>query len=127
MNENIQTVASTKPQALQEAICWAQRKNFFHIIVEGDSKLTINDIQGKCEKPWSLRFILEDVRRCANSFQEVRWYHIFKEANFVVNALASISIKSVNLHSWDACILIEALNALLFDAYGTGCTRGSSI
>lgn len=104
-----------------------KKKEFSHIIVEGDSKLIINVVQGKRETPWNLRSILEDVKWCAIVFQKVGWCHIFRKANFVADGLTSIGIKYVNLNIWDACISVEALNALLFDASGIGCTRGSSI
>ncbi|XP_048421202.1 uncharacterized protein LOC125468786 [Pyrus x bretschneideri] len=61
LNLGHNTIEVAEALALQEAICWAKRKNFSHIIVEGDSKVIIDVVQGKCKISWNLRSILEDV------------------------------------------------------------------
>ncbi|KAM1554946.1 hypothetical protein TB2_007404 [Malus domestica] len=61
LNLGHNTINGAEALALREAIYWVKRKNFSHIIVEGDSKLIIDDVQGKCEMPWNLRRILDDV------------------------------------------------------------------
>ncbi|XP_050150476.1 uncharacterized protein LOC126625420 [Malus sylvestris] len=124
LNLGQNTINVVEPLALREAICWATSKNLSHIIIESDSKLIIDYVQGKCEMPWNLRSILEDVKWCVGGFQEVKWCHIFRETNFMDDALASVGIKSANLCISDACIPFEAKPTLLFDTLGTGCTRG---
>ncbi|RXH98469.1 hypothetical protein DVH24_010794 [Malus domestica] len=62
LNLRSNTINVSEALALREAITWARRKKFSCIIVEGASKLIIDVVQGKCEIPWNLRSILEDIK-----------------------------------------------------------------
>ncbi|RXH87725.1 hypothetical protein DVH24_034625 [Malus domestica] len=55
----------------------------------GDSKLIIDIVQDQ----------IEDVKWLASSFQNVKWAHTFREANFVADALASYgrSVEKLNI------------------------------
>ena len=61
------------------------------MFVEGDSKLVIDAVCGACDVPWNLRSIIEDIRWSTN-FQDIKWRHIFREANFVADAIASVGL-----------------------------------
>ena len=113
MNFGSVSINVAEALALREALLWARRRNWIHVWVEG----------GACEVPWNLEPIIEDIRWCAKSFQDIRWSHIFREINFVADA-ANIGLKSSNLCIWDACLPMEALLAFRFDCNGFGCVRG---
>ncbi|XP_050111725.1 uncharacterized protein LOC126590273 [Malus sylvestris] len=110
--------------ALREALIWAKRRNWRHVWVEGDSKLVLDAICGACDVPWNLKPVIEDIKSCANSFQGIRWSHIFREANFIADALASISLNSSNLCIWEACLPIDAHLPFQFDCEVTSSERG---
>lgn len=77
--------------------------------------------------PWNLKPVIEDIRWCAKSFQDIRWSHIFREANFVADALAFIGLNSSNLCICDACLPVDAHLAFQFECLGTGCVKGFSL
>lgn len=58
-----------------------------------------------------------------NGRKESKWTHIFGEANFVVDALATIEHFIENLHTWEVCITNKTYNAFLFDCIETECTK----
>lgn len=91
------------------------------MVVEGDSKLVIDAVRGSCDAPWNLRSIIEDIRWCVGFFHDIKWRHIFKEANFVADAIASVGFKKNELCIWDACRPTEANMAFIFDCNGSGC------
>lgn len=94
------------------------------MLVEGDSKLIIDAIRGACEVPWNLRSIIRDIRWCASSFQDIKWGHVFREANFVANVATSVGLKIDNLCIWDACLPLKANLAFHFDCIVSGYLRG---
>lgn len=49
-------------------------------------------------------------------FAKISWHHIYKEANFVADALAHVDLSLVNPHFWDYCLPHEAMIALRFDS-----------
>ncbi|XP_068305108.1 uncharacterized protein [Pyrus communis] len=108
-----------------EALIWARKRSLTHF-VEGDSKLIIDAICGACEVPWNLRSIIEDIRWRASSFQDIKWGHALKEANFVADVVASVGLKIDNLYIWDACLPVEVNLAFHFDCISSGCVRGFS-
>ncbi|XP_050111756.1 uncharacterized protein LOC126590312 [Malus sylvestris] len=127
MNLGSMTINVVEALALREALIWARIKNLNYVIVEGDSKLVIDAVCSACDVPWNLRSIIEDIRWCATFFHDIKWRHIFREANFVADAITFVGLKRKELCIWDACIPIEANMAFLFDCNGTGCVRGSSL
>ncbi|CAN6579181.1 unnamed protein product [Malus baccata var. baccata] len=54
---------------------------------------TINVAEALALLPRNLRSIIEDIRWCASSFQDIKWGHAFEEANFVVDVVASVELK----------------------------------
>ncbi|KAL6176330.1 hypothetical protein ACLB2K_052964 [Fragaria x ananassa] len=69
--------------------------------VEGDLKLVINAVNGVSTPSWRLLKLIQDIKTLSNSFEFVCFKHVFREANFVANALASIGYKLSNLCFWE--------------------------
>ncbi|KAB2597582.1 hypothetical protein D8674_000502 [Pyrus ussuriensis x Pyrus communis] len=127
MNLGSVTINVVEALALREALIWARRRNLKYAFVEGDSKLVINAVRGACDVPWNLRSIIEDIRWCAINFQDIKWRHIFRETNFVADAIAYVGLKRKELCIWDACLPMEAKLVFLFDCNAYGYVRGSSL
>ncbi|XP_070677821.1 uncharacterized protein [Malus domestica] len=127
MNLGSSTINVAKALALREAPIWARRRSLTHVLVKSDSKIIIDPVCGVYEVSWNLRSIIEDIRWCASSFQDIKWGHVFKEANFVANAMAYVGLKIVNLCIWDACLPVEANLALLVDCNGSSYVKGFSL
>lgn len=72
MNFGSVNINISEALALCEALIWAKRRGWRHILVEGDSKLVNDVICGACDVPWNLKPIIVDIRWCAKSFQDVR-------------------------------------------------------
>ncbi|CAN6676010.1 unnamed protein product [Malus baccata var. baccata] len=96
-------------------------------ILTGAMNMGFDTVRGACDAPWNLRSIIENLRWCATYFHDIKWRHIFREANFVADAMTSIRLNIKELCIWDACLLVEANMAFLFYCNGTGCVRGFSL
>lgn len=75
--------------ALRDALWIARSKGFWKILVKGDSKLVIDAVQGTSSVPWRVMNIIEDIKNIARSLEYISWAHVFREANFVVDAITS--------------------------------------
>nr|XP_028960713.1 uncharacterized protein LOC114825849 [Malus domestica] len=126
---NMVSVSINVPEALalREALIWATRRGWNYVEVDGDSKLVIDAVRGFCDVPWNLRSIIEAIRWCVGFSHDIKWRHIFKKANFVVDAITSVGFKKKELCIWDACIPTEANMAFIFDCNGSRCIRGFSL
>ena len=56
--------------------------------MEGDSKLVIDAVNGVSAPPWRLKKIIEDISILVQDLEAVQFNHIFREANFVADAIA---------------------------------------
>nr|XP_008361388.2 uncharacterized protein LOC103425091 [Malus domestica] len=127
LNLGFVTINVVEALALREALIWARRRNLKYVVVEGDSKLVIDAVRDACDVPWNLRSIIEDIRWCATNFHDIKWRHIFRETNFVADAIAFVGLKKKDLCICDACLPMEANMAFLFDCNGTGYVRSYSL
>ncbi|XP_070681844.1 uncharacterized protein [Malus domestica] len=55
--------------ALRDALWIARSKGFWKVLVEGDSKLVIDAVQGTSGVPWRVTNIFEDIKIIARSFE----------------------------------------------------------
>lgn len=76
-------------------------RGFKNACVESHSKLVIDAIKGSCAILWRLRNIIEDIKWLVFSFALIFWIHIYKEANFLVNAITSTSFHFNCFHVCD--------------------------
>ena len=109
--------------ALREGLRQALQAGHSHIIVEGDSKTLINGIIGSSPIPWRIKFLIQDIRRLAKHYAKVQFIHVWREANFVADAIAKVG-HSVHVSVWEHCLPLCAANAFHLDQLGCGCTRG---
>ncbi|XP_050111741.1 uncharacterized protein LOC126590297 [Malus sylvestris] len=121
------TITMSEAQALRDALALAKQHQIKKIMVEGDSKVVIDTVSGKCAVPWRIRFIVEDIKWLASSFELVEWNHVYREANFTKDVITSLGHNCIDLYIWDECIPTQAKKALLYDSQGLGCLRGCSL
>lgn len=58
---------------------------------------------------------------------EICWNHVYREANFLANAITRVGFSVSNFHMWDKTLPVEARQAFLFDCTQTGCSKGFSL
>lgn len=75
-----------------------------------DSKVVIDAVFGKCTVPQRIKFIVQDIKWLASSFELVEWNHFYKEANFTVDVITSPENNCTNLYIWDGCVPPQAKN-----------------
>ncbi|XP_004300849.1 PREDICTED: uncharacterized protein LOC101302842 [Fragaria vesca subsp. vesca] len=121
------TVPVAEASALRSNLLFAKEKGFVNIKVEGDSKLVIDSVNGSIAPPWRLLKIVEYIRALAFSFTIIFFKHVFREINFVVDALANLGHKTRVSSFWNDHIHCEASNALVFDSVNLRYPRGTSI
>lgn len=103
--------------ALRETLSQALDGGFDHILVEGDSKILIDSLQGRCSIPWRILFVIEDIRWLASRFAHISFKHVLREANFVADAVAATG-HSCGFSMWTNSLPLSAANALGFDQLG---------
>ena len=75
---------------MRDALLFARDKGFSKIEVKGDSKLVIGTILGKVKTPWRLLSIVSDIRGLSSYFDVIQFKHIYREPNFVADAIAKL-------------------------------------
>ncbi|XP_050133175.1 uncharacterized protein LOC126609250 [Malus sylvestris] len=86
------TISVAEAMGLREGLQCARRKGFTKVMVDEDSKLIIEVVQGHWGIPWRVSSIINDIRILTRSFSHVNWKHIFREATFVADALAHLGL-----------------------------------
>lgn len=88
------TITVAEEVGLREGLKFARRKGIQKLLVEGDSNIVINAAFGQWEVPWHIHSIVQDIRMLAKEFLFVEGKHIFREVNFVADALAHFGFPS---------------------------------
>ncbi|XP_062005816.1 uncharacterized protein LOC133722997 [Rosa rugosa] len=119
---------STTPVAeattLRDSLIAAKDKGFTRLEVEGDSKLVIDAVNGIVTLPWRLLKLIEDIRTIATSFSQISFKHIYREVNFVADAIADLGHEAMSPMFWSDKVPREASRAVLFDVVNIDCPRG---
>ncbi|KAB2613285.1 hypothetical protein D8674_035601 [Pyrus ussuriensis x Pyrus communis] len=76
--------------ALRDALWMAISRGLQKIMVEGDSKLIIEAVQGTSSVLWRVKTIIDDIKLIAGSFDLISWNHVYQKANFVVNVVTDV-------------------------------------
>ncbi|KAL6201188.1 hypothetical protein ACLB2K_024903 [Fragaria x ananassa] len=69
------TVPIVEATALRDSLLTALDLRFHDLLVEGDSSLVINCVNGKFKCPWRLIQLIQDIRSLASSFQSISFQH----------------------------------------------------
>lgn len=93
-------------------------------MVEGDSMLVIQVVQGAWDTPWHLKLIADDIRWLASKFHCIRWNHIFREANFVTGTLDHFGHTVANPYFLEYCLPFSSMEVFKFDCMGNNSIRG---
>ena len=107
-----------------EGLCTAFRHKLTKIQVEGDSKLIINCVRNKCSIPWRLKALIKDIQMLASQFQDIQFRHIFREANFTADVIATIGHNHSSFKICEGNLPPSAHLAFIFDSSNLGCSRG---
>ncbi|KAL6584913.1 hypothetical protein OROMI_004202 [Orobanche minor] len=97
------------------------------VLVEGDSKIIIDCLNKKCRTPWRIISILDDINILASKFDEISFNHVWHEANFAADAVASCSQDDLRAMAWTTNFPLKIRKAVRFDSSGIGCLRGASL
>lgn len=102
------------------AIIWAIIYNHIYSMYDN---MTNFMVKGQIDPPWRLIKLVQDIRRLVTSFDFINFIYVFREANFVANAIANLShFTGFNL-CWNNMIPNEASRVLLFDIVNFGWLR----
>src|ERR1044072_7715191 len=67
---------------------YAHRKGISHVFIESDSSSSISLMSSGCDDSHPCAPLVREIQSTLLIFTQVRWGHIFREANSVANALA---------------------------------------
>ncbi|XP_004309343.1 PREDICTED: uncharacterized protein LOC101295189, partial [Fragaria vesca subsp. vesca] len=126
-NFGITTISVAEALSLRNSLICAKERGLSRVEVEGDSKLVIDAVNGIAASPWRILKLVQEIRCLRNSFDFISFKHIFREANFVANAVANVGHKVGDVRFWEECVPPEASLTLFFDYVNRGCVRGTSI
>nr|XP_011463604.1 PREDICTED: uncharacterized protein LOC105351321 [Fragaria vesca subsp. vesca] len=121
------TVPVAEALSLRNGLIDAKRRGFKKVEVEGDSKLVIDVINGVSTPPRRLLKLCQDIKSLRSSFEFISFKHVFREANFVANAIANFGHRLDNSCVWEESVPPDAVLTLTFDSVNSWCTRGTSI
>ncbi|PRQ40838.1 hypothetical protein RchiOBHm_Chr4g0440421 [Rosa chinensis] len=82
---------------------------------------------GKASIPWRLKALVTDIKTIAASFSFIRFRHVFREANFVADKLASFNLRDRDVAVWHNCLPISVSQAFQLDQLCGGVARGFSL
>ena len=119
LTENIplpQTMANVEAVAARRAIMLARDLNLTSIILEGDSKIITRAIQAEEQSLASYGNLIEEIRKYANSFLNVRISHVKRKGNSVVHSLARHARHVSGLVVWMEEVPSHILPVLLAEA-----------
>lgn len=85
------SVLHSKGLAMRDGLVYALNKGFSKVVVEGDSKIIIDCINGKSCTPWRLKSVVYDIWTIASSCEIISFKHILCEANFTADVLVKAS------------------------------------
>ncbi|CAL2255073.1 unnamed protein product [Prunus armeniaca] len=103
--------------ALRDGLAHAIHKGWQKILVEGDSKLIIDCVNNLVSVPWSISLLVQDIRLLSSYCKEVSFQHIFREANFTADAIASLGRSLTLSRLWDRGLLLSCSVPFYFDLY----------
>lgn len=116
------TITVAEALAARDAFSVARSQGLKKVKIEGDSKIVIEAITGKCSIPWRIRAIVEAIKWLTSSFGSITWKHILRETNFVVDVITSCGYGLDNFHVWIGYSPPPTTSALLFDYRALRCS-----
>ncbi|BFG41450.1 hypothetical protein CerSpe_277240 [Prunus speciosa] len=123
-NSGQMSITVTECLALRDGLAHAIHNGWRKILVEGDSKLIIDCVNNVVSIPWSISLLVQDIRVMSYYFEEISFQHIFREANFTADAVASLGHNFAPSRLWDCELPLSFSVPFYFDLVGHACPRG---
>ncbi|XP_062014402.1 uncharacterized protein LOC133730916 [Rosa rugosa] len=118
------SVLVVEATALRDSLHTALLHQHPNLVVEGDSKLLTDCVQGRCQIPWRIRTLVNDIKALTLHFQSIIFSHIFQEANFIADRLALAAHTFTNPYVWFFCLPLLVSPAFQLNQLGEGVCRG---
>lgn len=100
--------------AFREGLRQVISSNHTQIIVEKDSKILIDSLMGTIATPWQTKFFVQDILRLASYYSHIWFVQIWREANFIADAIAKAG-HYVNVLIWECSLPLSATNVFHLD------------
>lgn len=94
-------------KAIHEGLTHAKRLGFPRVWVESDSLSLISIIKDANDFPWSILYIVRDIKRLLSIFQDLRFTHIYREGNSTADTIANWSIKQETSSTFEDMRLLQ--------------------
>ena len=89
-NVGVSNVLRAEAFALRVGLHATLLHGHLNIIVEGDSKILIDNINNKCSVPWKIQTLVRDIKILASKFHNIKFNHVWRETNFAADAVANL-------------------------------------
>ncbi|KAI5342021.1 hypothetical protein L3X38_009896 [Prunus dulcis] len=118
------SIIVAKCLALRDGLAHATHNGWRKILVEGDSKLIIDCVNNMVSIPWSISILVQDIWVLSSYCEEISFQHIFREANFTADVVASLGHNLAPSRLWDRGLPLSCSVPFYFDLVGPACPRG---
>ncbi|KAI5350510.1 hypothetical protein L3X38_003401 [Prunus dulcis] len=110
--------------SLRDSLVATIERGWNQIVVEGDSKLVIDSILKNASPPWSIQQIIQDIWSLSSFVAAIRFQHVFREANFKVDAIAKLGHGLSAQVCWELGLPLSVCSPFYFDFFEHSCPRG---
>ncbi|KAL6211216.1 hypothetical protein ACLB2K_016443 [Fragaria x ananassa] len=110
---------------LRDGLLAAKRFNHKNLVVESNSLLVLKCVQGSSLVPWRIKSIVHGIATLAKWFDNISFSHIFREMNFLADALADLGHSLTNPKIWCNTIPTQVSITLHLDVIQVGCPWAS--
>ncbi|CAL9022783.1 unnamed protein product, partial [Prunus brigantina] len=110
--------------ALRDGLAHAIHNGWRKILVEDDSKLIIDCVNKVVSVPWSISLLVQDILVLSSYCEEISFQHIYREANFTTDDVASLGHNLAPSWLWDCGLPLSCSIPFYFDLVGLACPRG---
>ncbi|CAN0859950.1 Putative ribonuclease H protein At1g65750 [Linum grandiflorum] len=121
-----QTILHAELRALRDGISWVRMMRYRKVVVESDSLLAVQLIQGADVTCHPMETLIQDIRTLMLELDSCNIRHIKREANFTADKLAKLAHLGGEGERWLSNTPAEIIQFLEADKMGKKYRRGSN-
>ncbi|ONH94320.1 hypothetical protein PRUPE_7G010700 [Prunus persica] len=96
-------------------------------LVEGDSKLVIDNVLRTVNSPRSFQQIIQDIWHLSSYAVFIRFQHVFRETNFTADDIANLGHGLSSQVFWELGLPLSVCSPFYFELFGLSCPRGFAL
>ncbi|KAI5321817.1 hypothetical protein L3X38_030889 [Prunus dulcis] len=110
------TISVAECIALRDGLAYGTHRGWRKVLVGGDSKHIINCVNQKALTLWSINLLIKDIVLISSFCDSWSVSHVFREANFTADAIASLGHGLNPSKLWEAGLPLNCSITLLHES-----------